>query len=114
MMEKSTQVAHCLLAIEMELRELGCWQDGQLDVAAYASELPFCHDTMEFPQWLQFVFIRRMQMLLESASPLPVDCAITPYAEEYFQPETEKTQALLAHLTEIDKLLTDDKQAPAE
>jgi len=112
MTEKSTQVAHCLLAIEMELRELGCWQDDQLDAAAYASELPFCHDTMEFPQWLQFVFIRRMQMLLESASPLPTSCAIVPYAEEYFQPVTEKTLNLLAHLAEIDKLLSDDRQAP--
>jgi len=112
MTEKTTQVAHCLLAIEMELREMGCWQDGQLDASAYASELPFCHDTMEFPQWLQFVFIRRMQMLLESASPLPADCAITPYAEEYFKPATEKMQTLLAHLAEIDRLLSDGNQAP--
>ncbi len=111
MTERSTQVAHCLLAIEMELRELGYWQDTQLEAAAYASEMPFCHDTMELPQWLQFVFIRRMQMLLESASPLPGNCAITPYAEEYFQPSGERTQALLALLEEIDKLLTVGDQA---
>lgn len=62
--------------------------------------------TLDFPQWLQFIFLPRMQALIEYAARLPTACAIAPYAEEYFRHDPD-VQTLLAHLAEIDTLLAD-------
>ena len=106
MTDKVEQIAHYLLAIDDQLRQLDYWQEHPLPIETFASELPFCHDTMEFPQWLQFIFLQRMRELIESEAPLPTVCGITPYAEEYFKQIDTDTKALLTHLAEIDKLLT--------
>ena len=52
MIDQEEQIIHNLLAIEVALRQLNYWQEAPLPVEAYISELPFCHDTMKFPQWL--------------------------------------------------------------
>ena len=108
MAEQYYEVAHYLLEIEMELRRLDLWQETKPSPDALASELPFCHDTLEFPQWLQFIFLQRMKMLLEASGPLPTVCGITPYAEEYFRTTSKDTTILLEHLAAIDQLLTSD------
>lgn len=108
MPQRHQQVAHYLLEIELELRRLNYWQDCHPSAGAFASELPFCHDTLEFPQWLQFVFLQRMKMLLEASGELPQSCGIAPYAEEYFKAVGRETQVLLKHLAAIDQLLTDN------
>ena len=106
MSEQYYEIAHYLLEVEMELRRLNFWEDTYPTPEALGSELPFCHDTLEFTQWLQFVFLQKMKMLLESSSTLPRICGITPYAEEYFKSTGKETQLLLEHLTAIDRLLT--------
>jgi uncharacterized protein YqcC (DUF446 family) len=106
MTNQTDQITHTLRAIEYELRQLNYWQELPLPKESYASELPFSHDTMEFPQWLQFVFLQRMWVLIETEASLPSICGITPYAEEYFKQLDTNTKSLLKHLVEIDALLT--------
>lgn len=105
---KHQQIGEVLFEIEDQLRQLQLWQDKMPLIKSIASDLPFSHDTMEFPQWLQFIFLERMHKLLKHAMALPKACAIAPYAEEYFKSVDANTQTLLAHLAKIDKLLTEN------
>lgn len=100
-------IAVQLDGIEQQLRHLGFWQSVRPSKEQLASVLPFCHDTLVFPQWLQFVFLEKMRQLIESRSSLPTVCGIAPYAEAYFQGSGRRIETLLAHLAEIDKLLSD-------
>lgn len=104
---KYQQAAELLFEVEIQLRQLNYWQDAAPSVEALSSELPFSHDTLTFPQWLQFIFLPRMRELIACEAPLPTACAIAPYAEEYFKRGNANVQTLLAHLIEIDTLLTD-------
>ncbi len=62
-----------LRAIEALLRETEHWQETAPDSSAFASDKPFCLDTLEPLEWLQWVLIPRMHQLLESGQPLPTN-----------------------------------------
>lgn len=47
-----------LRAIEALLRETEHWQETAPDSSAFASDKPFCLDTLEPLEWLQWVLIR--------------------------------------------------------
>ena len=68
-----------LRAIEALLRETEHWQETAPDSSAFASDKPFCLDTLEPLEWLQWVLIPRMHQLLESGQPLPQNFAVAPY-----------------------------------
>jgi uncharacterized protein YqcC (DUF446 family) len=108
MSAEPSEIEDCLGAIEFELRRLAYWQEPLPSAEDLSSALPFCCDTLEFPQWLQFVFLRKMRLLLDSGAPLPTVCGISPYAEEYFRQGDKDTDLLLKHLLAVDKLLTVD------
>ena len=95
------RVRERLLAIEALLRETEHWQDSAPDSRAFASEQPFCLDTMEPLEWLQWVLIPRMHQLLESGTPLPQNFAVAPYYEmalDNAHPVRERVLAeLVAH-----------------
>lgn len=101
------QVTDGLLQIEIELRALGVWEHEPLPDEAFQSTQPFCLDTMEFPQWLQFVFLERMKILVEADRPLPAVSGIAPMAEEHFRSRPESGTGLIQALEEMDQLLSD-------
>lgn len=100
------QVADGLLNIEMELRQLGLWESEPPPEEAFQSTKPFCIDTLEFHQWLQFVFVARMKVIVEEDRPLPSVSGIAPMAEEHFRGRPESGSALIRQLEEIDRLLS--------
>ncbi|MDP4548791.1 MAG: YqcC family protein [Marinobacter sp.] len=102
----ASNVADSLLQIELELRTLGAWQEQPLPPEAFESTQPFCLDTMSFPQWLQFVFVARMKVLLEAGQPLPSVSGIAPMAEEYFRARSESGARLIQALAHMDGLLS--------
>ncbi|WP_417517647.1 YqcC family protein [Marinobacter sp.] len=102
------QVADCLLSIEMALRQLGMWETERPPADAFVSSEPFCLDTLTFTQWLQFVFLERMKLIIESAHPLPTVSGIAPMAEEYFRGRPESGQSLIRELEAFDRLLSVD------
>lgn len=75
------QTLALLRELQTTLQRHELWQTAAIDPAALNSSIPFCHDTMAFEQWLQFVFIEKMQVLITNNQPLPRNFAIAPMAE---------------------------------
>ncbi|MCE3252832.1 MAG: YqcC family protein [Cellvibrio sp.] len=99
-------VAETLMDIEKELRALQLWDGAMISEEALASEQPFAIDTMTFPQWLQFIFLPRMYVLIEQKMQFPGNCGIAPMAEQYFSVLGLPSSPLITHLQKIDALLT--------
>lgn len=99
-------VASLLIDIEAELRRLDLWDTEPPAEEALQSTEPFCIDTLDFHQWLQFVFLPRMYWIVEECGDLPPNCAIAPMAEEVYREADFAVHALIARLWEIDRLLT--------
>lgn len=100
------QVADSLLRIEIELRQLGVWETEPPPEEAFQSTKPFCIDTLEFTQWLQFVFLERLKVMIENDHPLPSVSGIAPMAEEHFRGREQSVGRLIRELQEIDQLLS--------
>ncbi|MEZ5511380.1 MAG: YqcC family protein [Gammaproteobacteria bacterium] len=92
-----------LQQMEDSMRAISLWEGVSPPATAFASELPFCVDTLRFSQWLQWVFIARFRALLEGNLPLPVNCNIATMAEEAFRDMAE-TEMLLGLLRQFDAL----------
>lgn len=75
------ELADHLLAIERELRLAGLWTKQSPSPEALASDQPFCIDTLAFEQWLQWLLLPRMKVLLEGDLPLPRSSGVTEMAE---------------------------------
>ncbi len=75
------QLTSLLIDLECELRRAHFWHSEAPSAEALASPEPFCVDTMDFSQWLQFVFLPRMRALLDARGTLPAACDITTMAE---------------------------------
>jgi len=106
-MSKHIAVAEILIDIEKELRELRLWELDSPPAEALASTQPFAIDTLNFPQWLQFIFIPRLYVMVEQRLPLPPVSGVKPMAEEYFGVLKLNSTALIFHLEQIDKLLSE-------
>ena len=100
------RVTDGLLKIELELRELEVWEHEPLPDEAFQSTQPFCLDTMEFTQWVQFVFLDRMKTLVEAGHSLPSVSGIAPMAEEHFRGRPESGDGLIQALENMDQLLS--------
>jgi uncharacterized protein YqcC (DUF446 family) len=103
---KYQHTARLLQQIESELKALQLWSTEKPSTAAFASTAPFACDFMTLEQWLQFIFLPSMQMLIETQQPLPVNCSIYPMAEIAWVPLTAGKQPLLTHLQQLDLLLS--------
>lgn len=99
------EIASLLINVESELRRMKLWSAQLPSDEALASKQPFAIDTLTLPEWIQFIFLPRMQALVEARAPLPERCAIAPIAEEYFRGGTLPVEPLLAVLAEIDAVL---------
>lgn len=52
------RVLALLSELEDELRQLGWWEQQAPSAQALQSQQPFCVDTLEFSQWLQWILYR--------------------------------------------------------
>ena len=71
-----------------------------------ASTLPFHYDTLTFEQWLQFVFIESMNLIIEKNHPLPSEILLLPMAEESFKFLGNKANRLIDIIGQLDSLLS--------
>lgn len=106
MSDKHIAVADILIDLEAALRELNLWHDQAPSAEALASTAPFAVDTLTFTQWLQFMFLPQIRLVVSKRAPLPVNSAIAPMAEEYFRPQAIDAGAVVMQLQRIDTLLS--------
>lgn len=97
-------LADALLTLEMQLRDVGLWSTKRPEPGRLVSQSPFCVDTLEFEQWLQWVFIPRMTLFVNQRSHLPAECNILPMAEESFAELGRGRLTLLSAIAEVDRL----------
>ena len=100
------EFADVLLKMEAELRVFDYWRDKPPSIDALQSNLPFCCDTLDVTQWLQFLFVPRMKQILDKQAELPNTCAIAPYLEECIVREAMKVGDLLEVVQQMDKIYT--------
>ncbi|MBO9491934.1 YqcC family protein [Endozoicomonas sp. G2_1] len=99
-----------LLNLTHQLKKLDLWQLDKPSQAALASQQPFCLDTLRFEQWLQFIFIERMQIMIGANHPLPENIALCPMAEEAFKALGSDAADMINVIADIDELLSGQRQ----
>lgn len=100
------QVWSHLDQLEQILKSLELWQDTPPSEKALQSQQPFCVDTLSFDQWLQWVFIERMKLLIANRQPLPQKSAVLPMAEVVYANKSGMDD-LLKVLKSVDDLFGD-------
>jgi len=105
-MTKATEVDTLLALINQEMIEQDLWQCTQPSKEALASELPFCCDTLSFAQWLEFILLPKMQMLIDSNMELPSEFGILAMAEQSFATIEQDTTKLLSLIAQLDEVFS--------
>ncbi|MEX1033430.1 MAG: YqcC family protein [Cellvibrionaceae bacterium] len=106
MKPKDRQISQLLNDVECSLRAMNLWSEERPSPQALASVQPFCVDTLNFEQWLQFVFIERMQFMIDEGLPLPTQCGLAPMAEENFRGCAVDPTTLIDCLKQLDQVLS--------
>lgn len=83
------------------LKKHQLWQVEPINPDLLSSSVPFCHDTLAFEQWLQFVFIEKMQQIIAMKQPLPRNFAIAPMAQMTLSDKPGRDE-IIALLTQLD------------
>ncbi|AKS08098.1 MULTISPECIES: YqcC family protein [Pseudomonas] len=100
-------IAEQLLLIERELRVQGWWDEVSPSVEALSSVEPFSVDTLDFHQWLQWIFLVRMKQILEQDLPLPNASGIMEMAEMVYADRPLESLGLRNALKKFDQLIAD-------
>ncbi len=100
------EVAEIVLGIEAQMRRLDLWSRQRPPAGALASQEPFCYDTLSFGQWLQWVFIPRLTVIIERGGELPTESKILPLAEEALVRIEGNTAALLGLIARFDQIIS--------
>ncbi|WP_319535290.1 YqcC family protein [uncultured Vibrio sp.] len=102
-MTTSTKLAELLHQLEAQLHKHQLWQQTMPSPQALQSVEPFALDTLHPHEWLQWIFIVRMRILVESNQPLPRGFSIEPYFSEAWKQEPQYAE-LLRTIRTIDEL----------
>ena len=100
-------IAEQLLLIERELRLQGWWDAESPGAEALSSVEPFSVDTLDFHQWLQWVFLVKMKQILEQDLPLPNASGILEMAEMVYADRPQESLGLRDALKKFDQLIVD-------
>lgn len=99
---KPAEIVIVLQALEDDLKRLDLWQNNRPSAEDLESIEPFCIDTLTLPQWLQFILIEKLLMLIQSDNPLPTQCGVAAMAEEYFSACPEDGRSVCELLRRLD------------
>ena len=101
----SHQLADLILEIEAEMRRIQLWESERPSEEALSSLVPFCHDTLAFHQWLQWVFLPKMKAVVETEEDFPTSSEIAPLAEYSFERLPQDTSRLLELIRSFDDFI---------
>ena len=105
-MSQQQAISDLLEQLIDELKQSNLWSEVAPKPEALLSTQPFAIDTLTFEQWLQFIFLPKMTLLIENGQPLPDKIALTPMAEQVYQSTGKDFSSLLGVLQNIDSSLT--------
>src|SRR5690606_6450282 len=77
-----------------------------------ASCEPFCVDTLAFEEWLQWIFLPRMKVILENDEALPAASGILVMAELIYRDRQPSARGLLESLGAFDRLICGGEGSP--
>ena len=77
------------------------WQTTPPSAQALSSTEPFAIDTLEPHEWLQWIFIQRIEAMIEAKQSLPKGFEIAPYFQQVWQ-ERREYDEIVALLRLID------------
>lgn len=98
-----SQVAKAISEIEAEMKDIGYWAATPLPPEAYDFHEAFAMDTMAFSQWLQFVFVPRVNQIIEDREEFPSVSMVAVQAMREFDGQ-EEADRLVELLSEFDAL----------
>ncbi len=104
------RISALLEELASELKSHKLWQIQQPSTAELSSRAPFCCDTLAFEQWLQFIFIPKITMMINQQQPLPTKVSLTPMAEEAFKHLSTSAKPLIDVIQKIDKTLAEQSK----
>lgn len=100
------ELSQLLLKIEAEMRAWSLWTATPPADSALQSVQPFCIDTLNFWQWVQWIMVPRFRQMIEQQQPLPLGSNMAPMAEEAIGGGNIKNSKLTEYFNAIDRLLT--------
>jgi len=103
--QRVPDIAEQLLLIERALRLHGLWSPQAPSAEALASTVPFALDSLRFEEWLQWIFLPRMKILLETDQALPNASGILAMAETLYAHQLDERRSLLEALGRFDQLI---------
>ncbi|WP_370280838.1 YqcC family protein [Pontibacterium sp.] len=101
MSDRTARVSTLLIAIHEEMHKQQLWGEQSPSAEALASTQPFCVDTLLFSEWIQWLMIPRLQMMIAQQMPLPQNSNMHAMAEEAFKTldaDTAQLESLIQHL----------------
>lgn len=96
------QVQVLLRELKTSMQSVELWDSTTPASSAFESNLPFCCDTMYFHEWLQYVFVPKMQVIVEQREPLPGSMVLLPMAEEMLPVQKNMLEVMVV-LKQIDE-----------
>jgi uncharacterized protein YqcC (DUF446 family) len=93
--------------IEAEMKTAGMWSESPLPPEAYDFHQAFAMDTMAYSQWLQFVFVPRVNDLITSGGQFPSRSMVGTQAIREFDGD-ERAAGLVELLCRFDSLFDSD------
>lgn len=100
-----------LRELEATMQAVDLWRMAPPPPEAFHSVEPFCVDTMSLPQWLRFVFIPRLDAVVDARAPLPERCDVAPAVEACLAGESggiRQALPLIKAVEAVDRLITEN------
>lgn len=98
-------VVTLLNQLQKQMEHDGLWQSLPPAPEKMMSNEPFSIDTLNFLEWLQWVYIARLRALIDAKSPLPTGAQVYPYGEEALKAMSVSADNLLLIVKKLDKAL---------
>jgi uncharacterized protein YqcC (DUF446 family) len=98
------QIDTLLANLEDAMKGALLWTPRSPSAWAMQSTSPFACDRMPLEQWLQFIFIPKIRLLIVQGAPLPNKISLHPMGQEMFN---EKALEVLVILLKIDQCLSE-------
>ncbi|GAM55726.1 hypothetical protein JCM19231_2328 [Vibrio ishigakensis] len=89
--------------LTQRLQSVQKWDIEPPSQTALMSTQPFAVDTLSPEQWLKWIFVPKMQGLIEQKQPLPSGFSIAPYFEEAWR-NSEEMEPILDVIRAIDEV----------